>query len=90
MCFLRKQHRNPLSESRPGFVLLSLTATEIIWLTDEMLHIKLYEDGSGGTEEVDSGLAAAYVLLQGMWQGNNSEKPTRSAEVKNLHIFFRS
>lgn len=82
--------RNPLSESRPGFALLSLTATEIIRLTDEMLHIKLYEDGNGGTEEVDTGLAAAYVLSQGMWQGNNSEKPTRSAEVKNLQRFFRS
>lgn len=54
-----------------------------------MLHIKLYEDGNGGTEEVDTGLAAAFVLLQGMWQGNNSGKPTRSAEVKNLHRLFQ-
>lgn len=53
-----------------------------------MLHIKLYEDGNGGTEEVDTGLAAAFVLLRGMWQGNNSGKSTRSAEVKNLHRFF--
>lgn len=53
-----------------------------------MLHIKLYENGNGGTEAADTGLAAAYVLLQGMWQGNNSGKPTRSADVKNLHRFF--
>lgn len=85
---LRKKHRNPLSQC-PGFVLHSLTATEIIWLTDEMLHIKLYEDGNGGTEEVDTALAAAFVLLQGMWPGNNSEKPTRSAELKNLHRLFQ-
>lgn len=77
--------RNPLSESRCGFVLLSLRTTETVWLTDEMLHIKLYEDGNSGTEEIDTGLAVAYVLLQGLWQGNTSEKHTRSPEVKNLH-----
>lgn len=38
-----------------------------------MLHIKLYEDRNGGTEEVDTGLAAAYALLQGMWQGITQE-----------------
>lgn len=54
-----------------------------------MLHIKLYEDGNGGTEEVDTGLAAAFGLLQGTWQGNNSGKPTRSAEVKNLQRFIQ-
>jgi len=90
LCFLRKKQRNPFSESRPGFALQSLTATEVIRLTDEMLHIKLYENRIGGTEEVDTGFAAAYVLLQNMWQGNNSKKPTRSAELKNLHRYFRS
>lgn len=80
--------RNPLSESRCGFVLLSLRTTETVWLTDEMLHIKLYEDGNSGTEEIDTGLAVAYVLLQGLWQGNTLEKHTRSPEVKNLHWFF--
>lgn len=45
-----------------------------------MLLIKFYEDGNDGTKEVDTGLAAAYVLLQGMWQATNLEK---TVEVLN-------